>query len=43
MRYADVLLMMAKHVLYKIAKILDIKDMIEKENLKNKINIFVNN
>ena len=31
------------YIAYKIAKILDIKDMIEKENLKNKINIFVNN
>lgn len=31
------------YIAYKIAKKLDIKDMIEKENLKNKINIFVNN
>ena len=31
------------YIAYKIAKKLDIKDMIEKENLKNKINIFINN
>lgn len=31
------------YIAYKIAQKLDIKDMIEKESLKNKINIFVNN